>query len=432
MSSAGIVNRMRSSTRRWARRSVLLVIALLAGCAGNGTAIVGDRASRPAGSAPVRVFSEFLDEAAVRATTTAQWASIARSNAIVVLNSWDYDLIPVLKRANPRVEVWVYKDLSGVRTDDCTTASGECGSCPAGVTDSQFLSSGLGYCWVRRNEPAWLLTSVATAQPLRFRGYPHTWETDYGNAAYQRQWLRNVITDVRRHGWDGVAVDNALTTAGAYGVASRYRTDAAVQNATYGALRVIGPGLRRAGIRSVFNVGYPTMFAGLWQRWLSVVGGLEQEFYLSFGTQPDVTGASWLAYQSEVSSCAAASKSCWFHVGQESAPVSAQTAAYGLASYLLGADGRQAFATGSATSGTGIQDRLGIAVHPMIAAGGAYLRYFTQGVAVVNPWQVSVVVRLGGIYDGAGGRPVTVITLGPASGAVLRAAAAHSAANLAP
>jgi hypothetical protein len=423
---------MRNSSRRSALAGGLLAIALLAGCAASGTAVVRDRASGPARPGPVRVFSEFLDEAAVRATTAARWASIARSNAIVVLNSWDYDLIPVLKRANPQVEVWVYKDLSGVRADDCTTASGECGACAAGVTDRQFLSSGLGYCWVRRHHPAWLLTSLASGQPLRFRGYPHTFETDYGDPAYQRQWLRNVIADVRRSGWDGVAVDNALTTSGAYGVASRYRTDAAVQSATYGALRVIGPGLRRAGIRSVFNVGYPTMFAGLWQRWLSVVGGLEQEFYLSFSRQPDVTGASWLAYQSEVSSCAAAGKSCWFHVGQESAPVSPQTAAYGLASYLLGADGRQAFATGSTTPGTAIQNRLGVPVHPMIAAGRAYLRYFTLGVVVVNPSQVSVIVRLGGIYDGGGGRPVTAITMGPVSGAVLRAAAAQSAANQAP
>ena len=31
----------------------------------------------------------------------------------------------------------------------------------------------------------------------------------YGNAAYQRQWVQNVLADVRDHGWDGVKVDNA-------------------------------------------------------------------------------------------------------------------------------------------------------------------------------------------------------------------------------
>src|SRR5258708_13713954 len=63
-----------------------------------------------AGRASVaKAFTELLDEAQVRATTRAQWAEIARANAIVVLNSWDYRLIPVLKAANPARRVLVYK-----------------------------------------------------------------------------------------------------------------------------------------------------------------------------------------------------------------------------------------------------------------------------------------------------------------------------------
>src|ERR1700722_13270191 len=92
-----------------------------------------DRGVSAVKASRIRTFSEFLDAAAVSATTAAQWARIARDNAIIVLNSWDYRLIPVLKRDNPKVQVWVYKDLSGVRSDDCTTASGDCGSCPGGV-----------------------------------------------------------------------------------------------------------------------------------------------------------------------------------------------------------------------------------------------------------------------------------------------------------
>jgi len=407
----------------------LLAIAVLAGCAGPGVPAARDRGVSAVKASQIRTFSEFLDAAAVSATTAAQWARIARDNAIIVLNSWDYRLIPVLKRDNPRVQVWVYKDLSGVRSDDCTTASGDCGSCPEAVSDSPYLSSGLGYCWILRNQPGWLLAAAATGRPLQFRGYPHAFEADYGNAAYQQQWLRNVRADVRSHGWDGVAIDNALTTADAYGVAAKYRTDGAVQDATYSALRVIGPGLRRAGISAVFNVGYPTMFAGLWQRWLGQVDGLEQEFYLSYTAEPDATGADWLAYQDEVSSCAARGKSCWFHVGQESAPVSPQTAGYGVASYLLGADARQALAVGSTTAGLGLGAAIGAPVRPMIAAGGAFLRYFAKGVAVVNPSQISMVVQLGGIYRDAAGHAVREISLGPASGAVLRAAAAQAAAN---
>ena len=58
-----------------------------------------------------RTFSQWLDAAQVKATTRAQWVTIARDNTIVVLNSWDFRLIPILKQANPDVQVWVYKDL---------------------------------------------------------------------------------------------------------------------------------------------------------------------------------------------------------------------------------------------------------------------------------------------------------------------------------
>jgi hypothetical protein len=408
-----------------------LVIAVVAGCAGSAAPAPPGQPGNSVAAGPVRTFSEFLDEAVVRSTSNAEWAAIARDNTIIVLNSWDYRLIPALKHDNPRIQVWLYKDLSGVRTDDCTTSTGQCGSCPAGVADSRYLSSGLGYCWVLRKHPDWFLLAAVNHRPLRFRGYPSTWETDYGSAAYQRQWAHNVISDVRAHGWDGVAVDNALTTADAYGVAARYPTDASVQAATYSALRLVGSALRRAGVRSVFNVGFAPMFAGLWQRWLTPVGGLEQEYYLSYTTEPDATGAAWLGYQSEVSSCAAAGKSCWFHVGQESSAVTARAAAYGLASYLLAADGRQVFATGDATSAPVASLALGVPVKPMIAAGQAFLRYFTLGVAVVNPSPASVVVPLGGIYLIANGHPATTISLGPGSGVVLRAAAAQVSANAA-
>ncbi len=389
---------------------------------------------RLARTAAVKTFSQWLDEAEVQATTEARWVTIARDNTIVVLNSWDFRLIPILKRANPRIQVWVYKDLSGVRSDDCTSRNGDCGSCTQGVADNILLSSGMGYCWVKRNHPGWLLSAADTGQPLEFRGYPHTWESDYGSLAYQRQWIRNVIADVRDHGWDGVEVDNALTTADAYGVAVKYPTNAAVQDATYSALREVGAALQNAGVASVFNVGYATMFPGLWQRWLGSVAGLEQEFYLSYSTQPNAVGVTaWARYEDEISSCAVQHKSCWFHSGEDSAAVTPQASEYALASYLLATDGRQLLAAGDSTSGT-LAPRwaLGAPVNPMIQAGAAWRRYFAGGIAVANPSSFRSVVSLGGIYLNDAGHPVSAITLGPASGAVLRASPEQAAANEAP
>jgi Hypothetical glycosyl hydrolase family 15 len=395
----------------------LTVAAVVVGSSGwlNSQTPGGDPGQTPA----VKTFSQWLDEAQVQATTKAQWATVARSSAIVVLNSWDFRLIPVLKQANPKVQVWVYKNLSGVRSDDCTVPGGNCGACPPGVTDSTDLSSGMGYCWVKRNHPGWLLDAAGIDRPFQFKGYPQIWETDYGNASYQRQWVQNVLADVRDHGWDGVDVDNALTTAAAYGVAARYPTDAAVQAATYSALQRIGPALRAAGVPAVFNVGYATSFPQLWQRWLGPVDGLEQEFYLSFSSQPNAAGAAWSTYQAEVSSCTAQHKSCWFHAGEFSDAVTSQTRQYALASLLLVTDGRQFLAVGSGTSMSSEPSlALGGRLSEMFQVGASWRRYFAQGIAVVNPSTSTLVVPLDGTYLNAG-RPVHTIVLRPASGAVL-------------
>ena len=396
---------------------LLTVAAVVVGSSGwlNSQTPGGDPGQTPA----VKTFSQWLDEAQVQATTKAQWATVARSSAIVVLNSWDFRLIPILKQANPKVQVWVYKNLSGVRSDDCTVPGGDCGACAPGVTDSTDLSSGMGYCWVKRNHPGWLLDAADTGRPFQFKNYPQIWETDYGNASYQRQWVQNVLADVRDHGWDGVDVDNALTTASAYGVAAKYPTDAAVQAATYSALRRIGPALRAAGVPEVFNVGYATSFPQLWQRWLGPVDGLEQEFYLSFSSQPNAAGAAWSTYQDEVSSCTAQHKSCWFHAGEFSDAVTSQTRQYALASLLLLTDGGQFLAVGSGTSMSSEPSlALGGRLSEMFQVGASWRRYFAQGIAVVNPSRSTLVVPLDGTYLNAG-RPVHTIVLGPASGAVL-------------
>jgi Hypothetical glycosyl hydrolase family 15 len=371
-------------------------------------------------SNPVEGFSQWLDEGSVRAMSDAQWAAVARQNAIVVLNSWDYRLVPVLKAANPEVRVYEYKDLSGVRSDDCTTPTGSCGSCPPGVTDSALISSGMGYCWVLHNDPQWLLRSARSSQPLEFRGYPSIWETDYGNPAYLRQWLQNVLTDVKSHGWDGVEIDNALNKANDYGVASKYPTDQSVQAATYAALSYLGPQLRLHGVGDIFNIGYATTLPGLWQQWLGPVGGLMQEFYLSSTSQADAWGDFWQAYQSEVSSCAAEHKSCWFHTGDYSTTVTPTTSEYALASFLLATDGHQYLAIGTPAGPPVSGCRgLGTALGPDYPVGTVLVRKFSGGIVLVNPWPDATSYSTGQYHYYAGGKPASTVTLPPMSGAIL-------------
>jgi hypothetical protein len=394
------------------------VIIFLAGCVQSSSPAMPAMDVLPSRAAPLKTFSQWLDEKQVNGMTNTQWAAIARHSSIVVLNSWSFRLIPILKRANPDVSVWVYKNLSGVRSDDCTTSQGTCRDCRRGITDSQFLSSGMGYCWVKSHHPRWFLRSSLTGWPFEFQHYPHIWATDYGSNAYQRRWVRNVLADVRAHGWDGVEVDNALTTADAYGIAAKYRSDATVQAATYSALRTIGEFLRKAGVASVFNVGYATRFPGLWQRWLGPAAGLEQEFYLALSAGSRATGAAWRVYEQEISSCAAEHKSCWFK--PSNARVSG-TSPYALASYLLAASGQQFLGVANMPPLRRPCWQLGAPEGPRQQIGPAWRRFFRWGVAVVNPTSKPLTVSVGGFYTDQRGHAVATVTLKPASGAVLPA-----------
>lgn len=144
------------------------------------------------------------------------------------------------------------------------------------------------------------------------------------------------------------------------------------------------------------NVGYATMFPRLWQCWLGPVDGLEQEFYLSYSTRPNAVGPAWNAYESEVSSCAAEHKSCWFHAGEFSPAVTPQTRTYALASYLLGTDGHQLIAVGNGAPGDSWPRlTLGGRMSVMYQTGATWRRYFTGGVAVTNPSTSTSVVSLG-------------------------------------
>lgn len=358
--------------------------------------------------------------------STSQWKAIAQQYGVVALNAWDASVVPVLHGANSSVRAWVYKDLTSTRSDDCTTSSGDCilngVTCPAGVQDSAELATGVGFCWAWRNHRDWFLTRPDGSYLVE-SGYSTQYEMDYGNPAYQQAWVQGVTADVAANHWDGVEVDNALSVADNYGVAARYPSDAAVQEHTLSMLEVVGPDLARAGIPAVFNVGYDTAYPQLWSQWLPYVGGLEQEFYLSsWSTTTDTNPTEFLyVYQPEVSSCAAAHKVCWFHVGDYSGAVTTQAADFGLASLLLASDGHQMF--GFDTMERWLPElgwNLGTPTGPVQMVGGAWERSFSGGQVVANPSGSPVTVALGRTLVDASGSPVTSVTVAAQGGVLLR------------
>jgi hypothetical protein len=98
---------------------------------------------------------------------------------------------------------------------------------------------------------------------------------------------------------------------------------------------------------------------------------------------------------------------------------------YGLASFLLGSQGRSAFSfTGSSSTDRttvypAYATNLGTPVGAYALTGGAYQRHFTNGLVLVNPTNTAVTVTLGGTYFDSRGRSVTSVKMNADTGILL-------------
>jgi hypothetical protein len=322
-------------------------------------------------------------------STSYDWATVAPQYDAISLNSWNYAWIPAIKAANPDCMVLVYKDTSSVRTDSCTGGTGD--SClssgglfaPAGVEDAAYLATGVGFCYAWRNHPEWFLKD-ASGDYIIEAGYSTQYMTDFGSAAYQAQWLANVIADVQTNGWDGVHMDNVLNYDN-YGTPASYPTAAAVQAAMLSMLKVVGPGLQDAGITVVGNLGYNNLYPALWAEWLPYLSGLMDEFYMYWGDNSlNGTGTYWTTLEEEVQAAVSQGKTCFFNVG--GGTLTTAQIDYALASLLLYTDGNQYIAYGGSSDDT--QNpiyTLGAATSAATESGGVYRRTFANGSVSVNP-----------------------------------------------
>lgn len=321
-------------------------------------------------------------------STEYDWATVAPTYAVIVLNSWNASWIPAIKRASPTTKCFVYKDLSSVRDNSCTGGTGD--SCiadgvlaPAGIEDSAQLPTGVGFCYTVRNHPEWLLKTAAGAYVTE-TGYPAQYMTDFGNPTYQAAWLAGVIADVKAGGWDGVFMDNALNNTN-YGTPANYTTPAAFQAGTLSMLKVVGPGLTAAGIENFANVGYNNLFPTLWAQWLPYCTGLFDEFFMYWGDNSyNGTGSYWTTLMEQVQVAVSTGKTCLFNVG--GGTLTTAQIEMAAASLLLYADGNQLVSYGDSSDDT--QDStwlLGAALGSATVSNGVYTRQFANGSVRVNP-----------------------------------------------
>lgn len=355
--------------------------------------------------------------------------SEANQYSYVVLNSWQAGLIPQLKSQNPNLKVLVYKDIAATLSYDCTN----------GVDNAQ-LPAGVGYCWADQHHPDWFLTDTNGAR-IEFCDFSGAWQMDVGSAAYQEQWLNNVLADLRSAPWDGVMLDdvNESETWHLCGrTIARYPGSGQYGAATESFLSQVGPGLRSAGYLAMPNISLDDTWSagGLarWDRWVSYSSGAVQEYFSKWGRDSsrwltdDGTRNDWSIRQALFARTEAAGKT---FLGITYAPSGdAHSMRYARASFLLDWTGGTSALVYEPTTPEA-QDPyapdwtidLGTPTEPRARVGVAWLRLFSGGAVVLNPSPTSSqTVPLGGNYVLPDGTIGSTVTVAPTDAVLLSAA----------
>jgi hypothetical protein len=149
-------------------------------------------------------------------------------------------------------------------------------------------------------------------------------------------------------------------------------------------LKVVGPGLRAAGITNIGNLGYGNLYPKLWAAWLPYVSGFMNEFaYFGQGNSPEGAG-DWSRFlEPEVQACASQEKVCIFNIG-----VGELTSAeidFATASFLLYSNGNSYISFGGDNGGQDPHVTLGAARDDACEADGTWRRDFVMGSVRAKP-----------------------------------------------
>lgn len=349
-------------------------------------------------------------------------ATEAKRRSFVVLNAWEGDLARKLKAANPKLQTFVYKDLTSTRSYACRN----------GVDDAQ-LPTGIGYCDADRNHPDWFLLSP-NGQRFEYSGYAGHWQMDVGNTAYQNAWADNVVASSKGV-FDGIFMDNALFPCDAYhsGVCpAKYPTNASIQDAYKSMLANTRAKFTAAGLKTVANLSNARLHAGAWDAYTEHLDGGFDEWWLTFSDSDLLSEypEGWSRQVAEIASNEARGKITWvqphFSEGAD------QPFRYALASYLMASGSLSAISEISQTDGYNDASPwhpeydwdLGAPSGPYKSLGGnVFRRDFACGVVIVNASRTgspAVGVDLGGSYTNAKSSSVSSVALPGTTGEILR------------
>jgi hypothetical protein len=222
---------------------------------------------------------------AVFSTHDGQWEEVAQRYALVIWHNHPSLVARLfrLREKNPRFMACMYRELFCVQRDET----------PLGETVG-------GYEWMVREHPDWFQRDLE-GRVVEVPDYPGRFMMDLGNVGWQEHWIQRTLDDVKRGGWDGVFVDDALTSVKMHGLPrlANYGDDAALQEVVYGFLKKAHEALQGEGKMLIANVSNSYDYPGLFEKWLGVTDGIMEEHFSgeSWGWGPHVGREQFEAMQ---------------------------------------------------------------------------------------------------------------------------------------
>lgn len=336
----------------------------------------------------------------------------------VVMQAWEASRIPALKRANPNVEVLMYKDAAAVRKD---------------ASDTGIYSTGLSYAEAAAE--GWLLRDGG-GSVIEWSDWRGLYPTNVGSRGYQDRWLSNVSAEVRRGGWDGVMIDDTLTYLSHPTVGGRkpvaISSDAAMYAAMESFLARVGRGLSARGILAIPNVTVEwNTWRDVMEDWTPYVSGWENEFFVKWGQDRGgerFVGADW-QWKSDMAAWCAKYRVPLLAITYSN--VSDRISqAYHRATWLMTWNGRTGASVFAPTeSNTNHWTPLSTVnlgkprAARVVLRSGVNRRLYSRGLVLVNPTANRQRVQVGAGWMTLGGnRAARIVTMAPRTGVMLRSA----------
>jgi hypothetical protein len=343
----------------------------------------------------------------------------------IVMQPWEYDRIPAFRAHNPGVKILMYKDVSATVKRACSDA--------ACTRDNKILPTGIGYHWAKAHHPGWFLRDRA-GHPIEWSDWPGLFHMDVGNGHFQDRWARNVLTELKAHDWDGVMLDDVLTSLSHTTVGDRVPakvpTDAAQYADTTAFLAKVGPRLRDAGFLAMPNVAFQwNDWKTILQDWSPYVSGWENEYFVKWGLDDSperFDDADW-TWKMRLSAWCARNDQPLLAVTY-SAKDDRATQVYHRATWLLtwnGHSGASFFVPAENFTDHWMNIPTTFLGQPRSRrthdrTTGVWSRRYSGGLVLVNPTREAVTVSLAHTYRTVAGRAVDRVRLKPTTGALLR------------